>query len=99
MPSWWTGVALSVVTRPDAAVWAAMALLSALGFLAWVITCDLRTSRLRSLILAVAARRGRFDDEADGSEPLGRGAQTGGELLPGRRKGESWTSRFRRRRG
>jgi hypothetical protein len=87
MPGWLAGVAVSAVTWPDAVGWAVVALVSALAFTAWVITCDLRTSRLRSLILALAARRGRPGD-GDVRVDRGRAAEVG-EPSPGSRKGES----------
>jgi hypothetical protein len=98
MPGWLAGVAVSAVTRPDAVGWAVVALVSVLAFTAWVITCDLRTSRLQSLILALAARRGRSGDGIDVPVVRGRAAEAG-EPSPGSRKGESWTDRFRRRKG
>jgi hypothetical protein len=86
------------MTRPDVAGWAVAALVSALVFMGWVIASDLRTSRLRSLILALAAWRVRsavraVEPEADG------GVAEAGELSPGRWEGASWTDRFRRRMG
>ena len=97
MPGWLTGVTVSAVTGPDAASWVAVTLVSALVFVGWVITCDLRTSRLRSLIVALEARRGRSDGEAD--EPDARAGAPGARELSEGRKEEPWTSQFRRRKG
>ncbi|HEY6798603.1 MAG TPA: hypothetical protein VI248_28330 [Kineosporiaceae bacterium] len=97
-PGWLTGVAASVVTRHDATSHVVVTLVAALVFTGWVITSDLRTNRLRSLILAVMVRRDRSGAGADEPETEGRATEIGEPSSESRKEG-SWAGLVRRRRG